>query len=129
VTRLIVLVDLDQGVGAALFRPGGAAVAAADRDVKLSTTQGFEFARGSVENRRVFTITAPEVGVWRLELTTSATARTFAVTARAISPISLDSFDLVVLQDHVYGGYFKIHDARPVAGARISAQARVSDRS
>lgn len=129
VTRLMVSVDLDRGVGAALFRPGGAAVAAADRDVTLSATQGFEFARGSIENRRVFTITAPEVGVWRLELTTSATASAFAVTARGISPISLDSFDLVVLQDHVHGGYFKIHDARPVTGARIAAQARVSDRS
>jgi hypothetical protein len=129
VTGLVVSVDLDHATGAALFRPGGAAVAASDPDVKLSTTQGFELARNSAETRRVFTITAPEIGVWHLDLTSSPAARAFAVTARAISAISLDGFDLVVLQDHVHGGYFNIHDARPVAGARIAAQARVSERS
>ena len=130
VTRLMVSAELDNAT-ATLFRPGGAPVAGSDGNVRVSTAQTFEPTRVNVANLKVFTVTAPEPGVWRLELTTSgeSKARTFAVTARGISTTALESFDLVVLQEHVHGGYFRIHDAMPVAGTRLAAQARLSDRS
>ena len=130
VTRLMVSAELDNAT-ATLFRPGGAPVAGSDGNVRVSTAQTFEPTRVNVANLKVFTVTAPEPGVWRLELTASgeSKARTFAVSARGISTAALESFDLVVLQEHVHGGYFRIHDAMPVAGTRIAAQARLSDRS
>jgi hypothetical protein len=131
VTRLMVSVELDNGATATLFRPGGAPIAGADGNVRVSTAHTFQPTRVNVASLKVFTVTAPEPGVWRLELTTSgeSKARTFAVTARGISTTALESFDLVVLQEHVHGGYFRIHDAMPVAGTRLAAQGRLSDRS
>jgi hypothetical protein len=130
VSRLVVSVELDHGLAGALFRPGGAAVTGSDRDVKLSAAQQLDLGRASVASRSIYTVTAPEAGVWRLELTAmgESTSRGFAVTARGISATSLESFDLVVLQDHVHGGYFPLREEKPVAGARIAAQARLSDR-
>ncbi len=131
VTRLTLSTELGQGVVATLFTPGGAPISGSDRNVRISTAYTFELGRSTVATRKVFSVTAPEAGVWRLELTASgaATARTFAVTARGISATSLKSFDLVVLQERVHGGYFHIRDAMPVVGARIAAQARMSDPS
>ena len=131
VSRLLVSVELDQGVSATLFRPGGAVVTGSDRDARLAAVRQLEVGRATSGNRDVFTVTAPAPGVWRLELAASGESRSraFAVTARGSSGTSFDSFELVVLQDRVHGGYFDIPDAMPVAGARIAAQARVSDRS
>jgi hypothetical protein len=131
VSRLAVSVELDQGVTATLFRPRGVAVSASDSDVRLSAAKRFELARASMASESSFTVTAPEAGVWRLELTAAGetTSRAFAVTARGVSATSFDSFDLVALQDGVHGGYFQIPDAMPVAGARIAGQARLSDPS
>jgi hypothetical protein len=130
VSRLVVSVELDHGLAAALFRPGGAAVTGSDRDVKLSAAQQLDVGRATVASRSIYTVTAPEAGVWRFELkaTGEPVSRAFAVAARGISATSLESFDLVRLEDHVHGGYFPIREERPVAGARISAQARLSDR-
>jgi len=131
VTRLVVSTELEPGLNAALFRPGGAIVAGTERDVKLSTAHQLEVGRAAVARRSSYTVTTPEAGVWRLELkgTGESMARTFALTARGISATSFDSFELVVLQEHVHGGYFRIRDEKPVASARIAAQARLSDRS
>jgi hypothetical protein len=131
VSRLAISVELDQGVTATLFRPRGVAVSAADGDVGLSAAKRFELARASMASESSFMVTAPEAGIWRLELTAAgeSTSRAFAVTARGTSATSFDSFDLVALQDGVHGGYFDIPDAMPVAGATIAGQARLSDRS
>ena len=129
VSRLVVSVELDHGLTAALFRPGGAAVTGLDRDVRLSAAQQLDVGRATVASQNVYTVTAPEAGVWRLELKAAgeATSRAFAVTARGISATSLESFDLVRLEEHVHGGYFPIREEKPVAGSQISAQARLSD--
>lgn len=129
VSRLVVSMELHNGVTAVLFRPGGAAVTGSDRDVKLSAVRHFEVGQSVVATRNVYTVTAPEAGIWRMELraTAEAKSRAFAVTARGLSATSLESFELVRLQEHVHGGYFRIPDEKPIAGARISAQARPSD--
>ena len=130
VSRLVVSMALHNGVTAVLFRPGGAAVTNSDPDVKLSAVRHLEVGQAVVTSRNVYTVTAPEAGIWHVELraTAEAKSRAFALTARGLSATSLESFELVRLQDHVHGGYFQIDEERPVAGARIAAQARLSDR-
>lgn len=129
VSRLVVSMELNNGVTAVLFRPGGAAVTGSDRDVKLSAVQQIEIGRTVVTTRNVSIVTAPEAGLWRLELRTTpeVKSRAFAVTASGLSATSLRSFELVRLEEHVHGGYFPIRDEKPIAGSRISAQARPSD--
>jgi hypothetical protein len=129
ISRLLVSVENDAGAEATLFRPAGADVTAADRDVKLSGLNQVELGRTAISNRTVFTVNAPQAGVWRLQLkgANGTVPRTFAVTARGNTRVTFHGFEFVRFQDGVHGGYFGMDEAQPIAGAPASGRARLSE--
>jgi hypothetical protein len=127
ISRLLVEVELDRGLSATLFRPGGVPVTDLDRDVTLGGRLHFEVGRAAVANRKAYTISAPDPGVWRLELTPTGKSRSgsFEVTARGTSPVSFEDFEFVRLEGIVHRGYFAVDEEMPLAGGATMGRARV----
>ncbi len=128
VSRLVVSVEVGRGAVVALVRPGGAAVNASHRDVTPGRVEQVEIGRATVANRQVLTVTTPETGVWRVEISDAGTsgASMFAVAARGDSRIGFDNFEFVRKQEGVHGGYFSL-DGMPLAGAPAFGRARLSE--
>jgi hypothetical protein len=128
VSRLVVSVEVGRGAVVALVRPGGAAVNASHRDVTAGRVEQVEIGRATVANRQVFTATAPETGVWRVEVSDTGTSgpSMFAVAARGDSRVGFDNFEFVRKQEGVHGGYFSL-DGMPLAGAPAIGRARLSE--
>jgi hypothetical protein len=63
ISRLVVSVENDPAVEATLFRPSGAPVIGADRDVKLTGVRQVELRRMTISSRIGFTVNAPPFSV------------------------------------------------------------------
>ena len=129
INRLVVSVENDPAGDVTLFRPGGAPVTVADRDVNLTGVKQVEIGRTGISNRTAFTVNAPQPGVWQLQLIggTGPAPRTFAVTARGKTRMVFHEFEFVRLQEGVHGGYFGMDEARPIAGMAARGRARLSE--
>ena len=129
ISRLVVSVENDPDVEATLFRPGGAPVTDADREVRLAGVRQVELGRTAISSRTGFTVNAPQPGVWRLQLMAApaSASRTFAVTARGHTRVAFHEFEFVRLQEGPHAGYFGMQEARPIAGAAVSGRARLSE--
>jgi len=129
INRLVVSLENDPAVEATLFRPDGAPVSGADRDVKLTGVKQVELGRTAISSRTGFTVNAPQPGVWRLQLVVAnaPAPATFSVTARGNTRLAFREFEFVKLQEGVHGGYFGMDEARPIAGAAASGRARLSE--
>jgi len=129
ISRLVVSVENEPASETTLFRPGGAPVTLADRDVKLAGVSQVEIGRTAISSRTAFAVNAPQPGVWQLHLSgaNGPTSRTFAVTARGKTQLAFHEFELVRLQEGVHGGYFGMDEARPIAGAAASGRAHLSE--
>jgi hypothetical protein len=135
VSSLVVSTELDPGLTATLFRPGGLAVSAADPDVKISVLGPVSIGDSHAGSRPIVTVTAPEAGVWRVEVSGSpeAGSANFAVMARAQIDAGDDatrftSVDFVTRDEEFPdSGYFPIQGL-PLAGQPAVVRALVTPR-
>ena len=128
VTRMLVSTELDLGLSATLIRPSGVAVTPTDPDVSIVIMPAVDIGTSSAGDRPIFTITAPQTGVWRVEVSGAGTAGSsrFSVAARAVSALRFDKFDFVSRPDeNSMRGYFPI-DGQPLAGSPAVGRARIS---
>jgi hypothetical protein len=123
IESLLVSIESLPGVTATLLRPGGARVREMDGDVRISDLKTMDLEREIPANLRLYTIAKPQPGEWHVAV--SGADGPVLVKALGNSPIALDSFEFVRLQEGVHGGYFEI-DGMPLAGVPATAEARVS---
>jgi hypothetical protein len=127
VSRLIVTTEFDLGLAATLIRPDGTPVAETDSDARISVMPQVEIGDQFVGNRPIFTITAPQPGVWHVEVSGVGQlgSNNFTVTARGNSSLAFDRFELVQKQDGIHPGYFPI-PGLPQAGSASTGRAQLS---
>lgn len=129
VTRLLVSTELDHGLTGALIRPNGVPVTSTDPDAKISIMPAVLVGDTYAGDRPIFTVTNPQVGMWRVDVSGAGTAGTsnFSVAARGNSPVQFDRFQFVSnpYPESGFGGYFPI-DGQPLAGEPAVGRARIS---
>lgn len=128
VSRLVVSVDLDEGLDVILRRPRGTVVSQSDPDVRLGSVKRVEIGHPVAANQRVHTVLTPDPGMWRVEITgkgNSGSAQ-FALLARGDSPIAFESFEFVRKREVVHRGYVPT-EGMPLAVATATGEARLAE--
>jgi hypothetical protein len=130
-TRLIVSTDLDLGLTAQLVRPSGVPVQGSDPDVELTLLPPVAIAGIDVAEGPIYSVTAPQAGLWRVQVAGGGQTGTayFSVVASAeITPngaaVQFSNFEFVTRQDGPFGGYIPIQGL-PVAGTPVTVRARL----
>lgn len=112
VQRLVVSVSTSQTGSVGLRRPTGALVSPSDPDAQITT----------LSSGRIFTITNPATGTWKVELSGSGD---FSIIAGGNSPLEFHRFDFVEPNaDVIHGGLFPI-PGQPLAGSESTGEATI----
>ncbi len=128
VTSLEVSLLFPPGTAPTLVRPGGAAVKASDRDVRVQGVDAVPIRNTIQADGRHLTITSPAPGLWRVDLAASAASgqSMFAILVQGQSPAEFQHFKFVHKEVmNIHGPYFSI-DGLPLAGRPEFGQAIVS---
>lgn len=128
VSRLVISVDLDKGVDATLVTPGHLPVTPFDPGVRLGAVKKVETGRGVLGSLRRYTMTAPQPGMWRLEMSSAAgmDSGRFSILARGDSPVAVARFEFVNEQQGLPDGHYFSIEGMPVAGAPAIGRAELS---
>jgi len=130
ISRLVVTGDLELGMTSTLIRPNGQPVLESDPDVRFSELLQVQIGDRFAGNRPTYTITAPQPGIWHVQVSGTSqwtSPANFTIVARGKSPIEFSAFEFVYRQDAGHGGYFPI-SGMPLVGTAATGRALIMQR-